>query len=139
MTDDPDITLYTMVGKTAMFNQHGSSMISNPYHGFLYVKDGQLCHENTFASRLCKCTKKSWPLSEIKEITVMNGERVRVSDGSNSAQFIFLNPGVKIIFQGPDGNCKTLVSSLPYAAENYAEKLSTKLHQCVAAASKEHR
>lgn len=139
MTEDPDVALYTMVGRTAVFNRQGSTMISNPYHGLLYVRDGKLCHENTFGNRLCcKCSKKSWPLLEIKQITMMNEERLAVP-GSQSGQVISLNPGVKMIFQDAVGNCETLVTALPHTSEDYADKFSTRLCQCVDTASEEHR
>lgn len=136
VTEDPDVSLYTMVGKTAVFSSHGSNMISK--HGLLYVKKGELFHEKILGSRLCyKCLKTCWPLSEIKQITVMNEESLTVS-GSKSTTALFLNPGVKMIFQDSEGNCQTLVTSLPCTSVDDADNFSTKLRQCVDAARDEN-
>ena len=129
MTEDPDVPLHTMVGKTAIYHSHGSKMISK--HGLLYVKKGKLCHETALRNRLShKCLKKAWPLSDIKQITVMNGETLTVA-GSKSAKGLSLNPGVKMIFQDSEGNCQTLVVSLPHASVDNADSFSSQLRRCV--------
>lgn len=132
VTEDPDVSLHTVVAKTAMFNSHGSKMIGK--QGLLYVRKKKLCHEKILGSKLCyKCLKTSWPLSEIKQITVMDGESLIVS-GSKSKP-LFLKPGVKMIFQDCKGNCQTLVTSLPHTTVDYADHFITQLRQCVDAAS----
>ncbi len=135
VTEDPDVVLYSLVGKTAMFNKQGSTMLSSSYHSILYVKDRELCFENALGSRLCcEHLKMGWPLVEIKQIKVMEGERLRVSR-PGSAQTISLNPGLKVIFQDAQGNCQTLMISMPYNSVALTENFSTQLRQCVDAAS----
>ena len=129
VAEDPTISLYTMVGRAAVYHRHGSKLIGK--QGLLYVKNEELCHERTVGSKICyKCLKTSWPISELKQITVMDKERLTVA-GLKSGQVLFLNPGVKMIFQDPEGNCQTLVVSLPNTSLNYAEGISTQLQHCV--------
>lgn len=129
VTEDPDVSLHTLVGKTAIYHSHGSKMLSK--QGLLYVKKGELCHETAMGNRLShKCLKKAWPLSEIKQITVMNGETLTVA-GPKSAKGLSLNPGVKMIFQDSEGNCQTLVVSLPHTSVDYADSFSTQLRHYV--------
>lgn len=139
MTEDPDVILHTVVGRTAMFHREGSTMVSRSAQGLLYVKGGELHHENLLGKRLCcKCIRNSWPVSEIKQITVMNGETLTVS-GPKTSKVLSLTPGVKMIFQDATGNCQTLVTALLHTTENSANQFSTRLRQCVDAASDKHR
>jgi phage gp45-like len=131
VTEDPALSAHIMVGKSAVYHRHGSKMLSK--HGELIVKNQEIFH---LGRKICcyKRLKTSWPVSELKQITVMNQESLTVS-GSKSAKVLSLNPGVKMIFQDSEGNCQTLVVSMPLTSVENAQRFSNLLHHCVDSAN----
>jgi len=128
VTEDPDVIMYTKVKGTALFHSWGSIMLSGACNGLIYVKDGKLCYEATMGSRMCcKCLKRSWDLSLVKQITVVHNETVMVP-GRRMVHFISLNPGLKISIQYGGGAVHTLVTSMPDAV-NFSAQLGQHINQ----------
>ena len=124
------MTLYSVVGVTATTWPGGPTPVVVSLNGLIYVKDGTLYHEATFGSRLdCKCMRRSWELSEVQQIRVIEGEDARVlnSPSSSSARTINLNPGLRIELSGE----RVVVIAMSYTTVEYAREFNVHISQCV--------
>lgn len=133
MTDNSEILLYTSVGLTARFSKRGSKVNATRF-GLLYVKDEKLCHDKTLGNMLM--STKSWKLSDIKQITAINGCDLMLP-ATEISIIPPLYPGIKIVLQDSTGSDTTLVMALPYTtiipSVNY---FCTKLGQLATAAKR---
>ena len=115
VTDNPDVTLHSRVGRTTIFTK----LVRISYmQGLLYVRDNQLCCEARAGSRLCcKVLKKTWDLSQVKRITIIQ----QVTLVAHSHHRTWVQPGLKI----------TLQDAILYVATPDPVSLSTQLvEQC---------
>ena len=110
--NDPSVQVYTEVRAVAQVNPLGGKMLSSSDDGILYVQDKHLYYETIAKRELC-CSyfKKSWKLSDIKEVRSVVDEDVLVVM-KKSVTTVSLNPGLKITFvKDSPGSQKTLVVS----------------------------
>ena len=115
VTENLDVTLHSQVGRTTIITKQ--ALISF-MQALLYVQENQLCCEARAGSRLwCKVLKKSWDLSEVKEVTIIQ----EVTMVTHSHYTISIQPGLKI----------TLLDDILYVTTPDAASLSTELVECL--------
>lgn len=130
VTDNPIVSAHASVGLIASFNHHGQPKVNATRFGFLYVKEGELCHDFTMGSKLmCKICTRTWKLAHIKEITVVNGDlALPCRDVTIIPPLI---PGIRIVLEDAAGKETTLVMALAYTTVANANRFSIALGQCV--------
>ena len=111
VTDNRDVLLSAKVGTFAYSTNLSSTFVGGGISGLLYILDNQLCYEIICGSRLCcKCCRKRWDLSQVKEITLIRNEVVRIRQASN---YVSLTPGLRVTFFGQ--NNATMLVAMPDA------------------------
>ena len=124
VTENPEVVMYTKVGGTAQFTKYGGIYLSGAFNGLVYIQDNQLCYEATCGSRLwCKCIRKRWDLSQVKEITIVKDETV-VVPGNKFLHYVHMRPGLKISFFSRIS--ETLITDMPDAL-NFSTQLAQHL------------
>ncbi len=133
ITEDPSVRAYTTVGPTGLIYSFEGDVLSRccSYDGMMYVKGNRLCYENSFGPETlcCGCSRRSWKLSGIQKIALIQNENVLVQMG-NFFYTIPLNPGLKIEIVNSFGLPFTMCVSMPDA-----ENFHTQLKQILAEAS----
>ena len=81
--EDPDILTHTRVGPVGVtYDCLGSVVLSkfSCYDGIMYIKGDRLCYENSFCAETlcCECTRRSWKLSGIKGVELVENESVEI-------------------------------------------------------------
>lgn len=111
--EDPDVIVWAFVSATAVISPRDTQLISG--RGLLHVKGGYLYYKSLAGSCLGFGTQRSWPLSDVREVTA-------VTDGEKIHKSVDMDPGLKIIFHDFKGT-STLVCSMPYAVK-FSKKLN---------------
>jgi hypothetical protein len=132
VTDNTNIPAQVSVGLTASFNKH-RVMVNATKFGFLYVKEGELCHDFTLRSKLPgRYWTKSWKLANIQEITMINGALTLPNRDVTIIPPLY--PGIKIALQDTAGNETILVMAMANTTVATANRFGTTLGRCVDAA-----
>ena len=120
--NDPSVTLRTMVGDVVFIGRYGNYMNRGlGVHGLMYVKDGMLCYDLLCFSRLCcRCCSRSYSVSDITDIEVVQNDIVMFARGD----FIALQPGLKITIKSSESDSiKTVIAVAMPNAEQFASQL----------------
>ncbi len=122
VTDDPGILTHTRVGPVGVtYNCLGYDMPSrnSVYNGIMYIKGNRLCYENSFYDETlcCECTRRSWKLSGIKGVELVENETVEITV-KYATYTIPMRPGLMITLE----NCFVMYVSMPDAV-NFSMKL----------------
>lgn len=135
VTDNADVSQYRSVGLTAIFTSQKSEVDATGF-GMLYVKGCKLCHEKVLLTNrlMCRCRRKMWKLSEIREITVIDQEEHLTLPAPEITIIPPLNPGIKIVLKNSFGKKTTLVMALSQDTIASANCFCSALHTAAAAA-----
>ena len=113
LVKDPDVIAATSIGAAAVVR--GPQELANTCvrGGRLYVKDGHLYYN----SQSCwgHVTRRSWPLSAVKEAAAVRDENVHPS--------VSMDPGVQIVFK----DSSILVCSTPTYALEFSRNLNKRI------------
>lgn len=128
VTDDPRVVAYAEVGYAVVFDDLSEQFnILDSTSGMFYVRSGILYFEATeWDSFCCKCERKEWELSEIRQIEVVQ-KHITVTSVSGyygtSQSRVTVN--LKIAFS----NCTTLFAAMP-SADTFCARLRQHISNC---------